>query len=316
MGGHTHGFRWEARHMERIGNLISEGYTADEISGIMSGEFSYPITTTMIHLVQARYHLRSKFILGESLAQTFKSVNLPEDNYMISCDYHAPYYSHTWVNRMLLIAQKFKIKKHIIVGDLLDFDFAKSHPRTEGESGSSLDKEIDTTDPLFLALDYFDKNYLICGNHETRLGRITDARVQSRHVLAVYGKRIYETKFEFFPQDKAFVGKQWLVVHPKSYSQISGSVSVRLAEKYQRNVLSAHGHFVSLRFDRSGEYQAADIGGMFDQRKVAYTSFITTTHPEWNQGFGMLKDGKFTMFHSQTDFALYLGMNGTGKKAA
>ena len=103
-----------------------------------------------------------------------------------------------------MVAQKAGIKKHIIAGDLFDFDFAKWQKIMDGEAPGNLDNEITKTDPLMAMLNWFDEIYLISGNHETRLGRITDARIQARHVVHVYGKELGD-KLQFSEYDKAYI---------------------------------------------------------------------------------------------------------------
>jgi hypothetical protein len=169
--------------------------------------------------------------------------------------------------------------------------------KEKGEKKEELDAELETCRTIMKSLDYFDKTYLICGNHENRVDRLTDGRIQARHIIDLIGKGKYEEKFTVSVYDKIYVGANFLAVHPKSYSQIGGSTAVRLAEKFQMNVLNAHGHFIALRYDRSGRYMAADIGGMFDVKKIDYVCKKTTTHPTWNNGFAMIVDGELELVH-------------------
>jgi len=220
---------------------------------------------------------------------------------MISCDDHSPYHSALYENRLLMIAEFFEIKKHIKVGDLVNQDYASHWPKMEGENRGTLDENIQQSEPLFKALDYFDEIYQVRGNHEDRVTRITDARVQAKHILQLFGQKIYN-KVKYTPYDKVFIGDEWMAVHPKSYSQISGSTAVRMCEKFHRHVFNAHGHFVALRWDRSGKYMGIDLGGLFDARKIPYINLSTTTHPQWNNGFAMLRNEKIWLFNESTDW--------------
>ena len=49
-----------------------------------------------------------------------------------------------------------------------------------------------------------------------------------------------------------------------------------------------------------------DIGGMFDQRKIAYVNLLTTTHPAWENGFVVILNGHAYQFHQETDFGWWL----------
>lgn len=243
------------------------------------------------------------FLSVDDEAMHYKAETLPLDDYMISCDYHAPYHNQAWVNRLLSIADRFQIKRHIIVGDLFDMDFAKKWYTDES---SSLDDEIKETRPVIKALDYFNKNHLVQGNHETRIGRLTDAKIQARHLFTMFGGDIWLKKFEYSTYDKIYIGKDWMLVHPKSYSQVSPQVARRLAEKYHRHIINSHGHLLGLSYDRSGKFLTIDLGGMFHIEKVEYINKHTTTHPTWKNGFGMLRNGYFHHFTDATDWNFWL----------
>jgi hypothetical protein len=101
-----------------------------------------------------------------------------------------------------------------------------------------------------------------------------------------------------------------MCVHPKSYSQKAGIASRALCSKYLKNVLNTHGHHVGWNYDPSGKFLAVDLGGMFDPEKIEYMNIKTTTHPVWNSGFGMLRNGYFHLFDQQTDFDFWLGQEG------
>ena len=294
---------WTDDKVAAIKELIINGETSWAISQILSERWNEEVSKYTVD------NIRSRFGMAHLLENTndvplYHEDTLPEDNYMISCDYHAPYYSEVWINRMFAIAKKMGVKKHVVVGDLFDMDFAKQQKLNEGEKQSTLDKERELCAPLMKALNYFDEIYGIVGNHETKPGRITDARIQFRHIIQYLTEGL-GTKFKFSIYDKIKIGDKWLLVHPRSYSQVSGSVAVRLAEKFHRHVLNAHGHFIALRYDRSGQYMGVDLGGMFDTSKIAYINLKTTTHPFWNGGFGMIYDGYFHHFHAGTDWSIW-----------
>jgi len=310
-GYNGRGFEWTKEAEAYLRKLRIEGADCPEIIQSMNEKFHRDFTYAQIDQKLTKMKLRN-LVQKIPGIKIYSRPHIPEDNYMISCDYHAPFHSELWVNRLLAVANRFEIKKHIIVGDLFDMDWAKSHPTTDGEQRPGLDGEKEQSDPIVKALLLrFDKNVHICGNHETRPARNV-IRVQFRHVARYLGLDSAKERYSFSEYDQLEVGTKWLLVHPQSYSQISGSVAVRLAEKYHRHVLNAHGHFIALRWDRSGDYLAVDLGGMFDQRKVAYSSLHTTTHPFWNNGFGMIWNGHFYHFHQGTDWRFWLeGKNGS-----
>ena len=301
--GHSHGINWnDPKRLSRLKQLLEEGLSRKEIGQKLTQEWDTRISIDMVAKVKERYEPFDWYIEeNKDTVKFYDSDTLPMDDYMISCDDHSPYFSALYENRLLSIAKFFNIKKQIKVGDLVNQDYASHWPKQEGERRGDLDDDITQSEPLFKALDYFEKIYLVRGNHEDRPNRITDARIQGKHILKLFGRKIHD-KIYYTPYDKVFIGKGWMAVHPKSYSQISASTAVRLAEKYHRHVLNAHGHFSALRYDRSGKYMGIDLGGLFDIRKVPYINLTTTTHPVWNNGFAMLRNEKIWLFNESTDW--------------
>ncbi len=304
MGGNY--FRWTDEAKETVAHLRIQGMTHRDIAATLSKTYDTVITCQAVENLIKRNFDPINFLEIQNNIPHYKELSLPMGNYMISCDYHAPFHSELWFNRMLAVARKLGIRKQIIVGDLFDMAFVCKWPLQDGQKSTDLDEEKSLMDPIFKAMDYFDENVLINGNHERRVGRFSESAIQARHLFGYFGADIWERKFKYSVYDKANIGDKWIVVHPRSYSQVSGAVAIRLAEKFHRHALNAHGHFTSMRWDRSGEYMGVDLGGIFDQDKVAYINLTTTTHPTWNNGFGMLLDGYFYHFTEATDFNFWL----------
>jgi len=300
--GFSKKLKWTDEFLDKLRDYVLAGYTTMEISDLFQ-EQDIDASVKAVETARHRYNILNYCIEQDKEITIFKEETIPLDDYIISCDYHAPYHSELWINRMLCIADRFNIRKHVIVGDLLDSDFAKYF---YSDTKSTLDREVRHTDPVFKALDYFEINYLLHGNHENRINRITDGRVQARHLFHEYGKEVWDKKFKYSFYDKMNIGDNWMVVHPGSYSQIGGSVATKLASKFEKNVLNAHGHFVALRFGRSGKHMGIDLGGMFDKTKTEYINKKTTTHPFWNNGFAMLRNNHIYLFNDSTDWSYWL----------
>lgn len=295
----------------KLRDYILDGYTSPQISEILSKELHADVSVRMVENAVHRFrfsrnNLEKFMIKREEKIRIYQELTLPDDNYMISCDEHAPYHSEAWINRKLAIAEKFKIKKNIQIGDTLDFDFLKKHPILDGEEETGIKKEELLSIPVIKALSYFDENFLLRGNHEWRVSRYTNGKIQAQHLYKIFGDKEWNKKFKYSTYDKMNIGKKWMVVHPQSYSQIATSVAKRLAEKFHRNIINSHGHLIGMAYDRSGKFLAVDLGGMFDKAKVGYINLQTTSHPSWKNGFGMLYNGHFYHFTPETDFNYWL----------
>jgi len=306
MGYNKVGFRWTPEMGALLKGLVIRGLPNTEITNEMSTMLGREFTISMI---ENRLHkmgfTRHRLIIDKNI-KIYKELTLPDDNYMVSCDEHAPYHSEIMINRKLAMADKFRVTKNIQIGDTLDFDFIKSHPKIDGEDKTDLDKELLQSAPSIKALLYFKENYLLRGNHEYRVSRYTNSLIQAEHLYQIFGEKVWNSSFKYSNYDKMNIGKKWMVVHPKSYSQISTSVAKRLAEKFHRNVINSHGHLVGMAYDRSGKFLCVDLGGMFEKSKISYINLQTTSHPMWKNGFGMLYNGHFYHFTDETDWSWWL----------
>ena len=292
---------------ERVRALVAAkscGFTSQQVAELLTKQFGVDVNTTMVQNVTSKHNLAPYLMeIDTDIPVYDKEFRIIMKNGIISCDWHAPHHSEMWVNRMLTFADKHlgPDSTHVIGGDWMDMDFAKwskfKMMMGAGEGDSSLDDEIELAKSVLNACSYFDKTYLICGNHENRVDRLTDGKIQARHIIDLMGGKEMEG-LTVSVYDKLYINDDILVVHPKSYSQISGSVAVRLAEKTHRHVLNAHGHFIAMRYDRSGKYMACDMGGMFDVSKIDYICKKTTTHPTWNNGFAVIMDGQIELVHT------------------
>ena len=292
--------RWTKELVTHLREFSLRGMTNSAIASRFS-DMGFVVTIKAVEGAKVRYGLTG-LVIDDLDVPRYTSPILPEDNYMVSCDYHAPFHSAKMTNYLLMIAQKFGIKKHALIGDLFDMDWAKKW-YSDSSPGFVFEKE--KVGPLLDALGYFEMNFLIRGNHENRVGRLTDGKLTAESLYELYGGDSWKKSFRFTTFDKVSMGK-WSMFHPKSYSQITTSVAKRLAEKFRANVINTHGHLVGYGYDRSGTYEVIDIGGMFDRDKIEYINMVTTTHPMWKNGFAMIRKGKMTHFREETDWDIYL----------
>jgi hypothetical protein len=298
---HSHGIEWSKERLGVLIDLRASGCTAPEISDQLSRKWNMPVSIDCVNNAIYRHQVGRYLIERDKHIKVYdEEMRITADSAIISSDWHAPYYSEVWVNRMLQFAHKYGIKTHVIGGDWMDMGFAKwskfKMMENIGERESNLDEEIERVQAVFNACKLYDRTYLICGNHENRVDRLTEGKIQARHIIDLMGGKEMEG-LTVSVYDKLYINDDILVVHPKSYSQISGSVAVRLAEKTHRHVLNAHGHFMAMRYDRSAKFMCCDIGGMFDITKIDYICKKTTTHPTWNNGFAVIMDGGIELIH-------------------
>jgi|GEM_PF-2859681 hypothetical protein len=305
---------WTPEKVERVIELIMSGFTYSKIAEILSKELKTQVTTNMVERLVYRKGLR-RIIKKEdkdSEMKYFHPPRLPMDDYLIICDVHAPYYSEKWVNRAGIISHLLDVNKIIIVGDLFDMHFISKY---YSEYRPEMGEEIEWTEPFMDWLDQFDFIFLIQGNHERRAGIFSDGRIQARFFLRIFGNLVMKNKFKFTNYDSLEIGEDWLLTHAKDYSRIPTRMATRLASKYHRNLINAHGHFFGMTYDVSGKFLCIDLGGLFDISKIEYINLRTTSYPFWKSGFGVLKNGFIYLFHDGTDWDFWLSLYKGGKYA-
>ena len=300
--------KWTDHKLERVAHYLAKGLSYMEVATVLSTELGEEITVQAIQNATYRKPIIRHLVQKESpeSIKYYKSRILPMDNYTIMCDSHSPFHNELYLNRAIRLSEKMGNKKLVFIGDAFDFSFAK---HWLSDDNYTMDKEGDLCKSFVQALSYFDKIYLCRGNHEYRVNRLTDGKIVSSVIVKALSGNSWEGKLEYSGYDKFFIGEfedfdnpGYMLVHPKSYSQVSPAVARRLAEKFHRHIINSHGHLLGSSADRSGKFMAVDLGGMFDTDKIEYISKHTTTHPMWINGFGMILDGKFHHFHKFTDF--------------
>lgn len=207
---------------------------------------------------------------------------------MICADWHIPLYSKEWINRMLDRADKLNIKRLAIPGDLFNFDSLSMYDPKQISAGLQL--ELGEGRKIVTLLDQvFDEIIFTPGNHDARfmksLGHKIGFADSMRAVLPS------TTNFRFSNLDHFWVDTPtpWYVCHPKTYSSVPLTAALKLSDKYNANIITAHSHHLAMGFARDGKRKIIEAGGLFDAEKTAYLQ-SSTTFSEWTNGFVYLTE--------------------------
>jgi len=237
-------------------------------------------------------------------------------NCMLANDWHIPYTDPDMVRYMLAIADKFDINQLAIGGDIFNADALKSSHAPRLALEVPFDQELAATERIFnILLDHFDNIYCCFGNHDERVlgalkGSVTGEQLGKLFLPSslghLLGDRVFVTARRYLTLETN--GKEFRYTHPANYSRNAPTVERALAEKFNTNLLSTHGHLFAVGFDRSGRHIVAQLGCMLDNKNVPYVQIVDTTHPVWNRGFGMLYNGYlYTFAEGLTDWNFWLG---------
>lgn len=236
-----------------------------------------------------------------------KPPKFPSDC-LILCDSHIPYHDAKFINKVLVLAQNWKLPNLLLAGDVMDMAALSffSHKPTE-----TLSKELDAAESFFkIAGEIFENILMLMGNHERRFLHYLKEQLGMKYLMRL----LDEHKAVVSEYSYAFV-EDWLVGHPRNASVIPGRVPVFLSRKYPRhNVASGHGHLAGMAYCEDGERLAIDIGCSVDPKRLDWISENLGTRPSLAQGALILKKterGTFPWWvHPKTDFEAMKGIYG------
>jgi len=249
--------------------------------------------------------LKSVERMAKKLTNYFKL----KGDYIVTSDWHLPLIDADIAFKMILIAKKFNIKKLAIVGDLIDFEIISRFDHKN--RAAALTKDFQSAEKLLSILfEWFDRIDWSFGNHDERLSKLFNFQLEpsefGRLITDQVGKKLFISSHPFMILENK--GK-WRLTHPKNFSIITARVPTKLADKYRCSVLGAHGHHLGFCFDSSGRDIAADLGCLTDYEKTYYVMYNDTTHPRWNKGFAMVRNGCYYQFSANpkaTDWDFWL----------
>lgn len=215
----------------------------------------------------------------------------------LTSDWHAPYFSMKWLKRLLCVCTKLEIHQLAIVGDLADMKWISHY--LKHDLRTSAEQELRIIHSLIqVLLQCFDRVYWSKGNHEDRLLE----GLGNQNILPILAELMAKGQAGELITTKAptiFLNDTWRLDHPKTYSRDAARVASQVAAIFHKNVACAHGHFMGYKHDISGDFVGIDLGGMFDIEKQEYLYMTgATTHPRWNPGFWIYRNGKPEPFDS------------------
>lgn len=250
--------------------------------------------------VKSSHKLSSGVLEGKlSGVATFKHPKIHSDSLLVLADAHIPCMNVALAHRMFEMCDLLNVQDVLVAGDFFDQNmFSKWDPRKPSEWAQ--EKRV-AKYMLKHLTSKFRRVTMIMGNHDLRILKTLGWNEDFRGLVSDLcdAPNLYVSEYP-----KVEVNDKWLIFHPKSYSQVPGSVARHLAEREQKHVVSTHGHFTSLTFDRSGVHYAIDIGGLPDRSKMEYVNFMETTHPVWVNGFLLLIDNEPLLFTEHTNWTL------------
>lgn len=217
---------------------------------------------------------------------------------IVTCDWHIPHTSPEWMRRLREVQHDRKVPNLVINGDFLDEVQASTYVNV-GPQATLKEELMIGSAVLNDLLDYFEKIYIVLGNHDLRLlkmvGKEAEVMLSEGYAKILFGhmidNRLIDTRV--FISNLQWCETQdgrWLMTHPKSYSRGGSIVPVRIAQKYAKNVIGGHGHHLAMAYTDSGRNMGIDGGGMFNEDSMLYKQSMADVSPDFNNGFVLLNE--------------------------
>lgn len=218
-----------------------------------------------------------------------------EGDFVVIGDIHAPCTDYDFAQLPSVIGRAMEIERLIIAGDLMNAEWASTYGRTMSQP--TWNHEIKAARQLFREwLEWFSCIYVLTGNHERRIARISGGEFDLRHIVS---SLTGDDRVTVSLRDRCFVqsgDERWMIAHGGNYSVNQLTVGDGVASKYGCHVITHHQHHLALGWDRYKRWVVVDNGALVDENKLAYVIEKTTKTPRMAKGFTVLKAGTPYLF--------------------
>lgn len=211
---------------------------------------------------------------------------------VVTADWHHPLTDYALVNQLVDHASEIGAKYLIVAGDWWNLDAMSVFDAKQDTA--NLKRELSySTAAMEKVASLFEKVYFTWGNHDNRFVKLLQYKLDfSKSMRLLFAELAPEIvdKIVFSNLDYMNIltpNGQYRVSHPKSYSRVPLYNPRNQASKFHMHALSGHTHHFALGFDMSGNYYAAELGGLHKKDTVEYLQ-RTTNYPVWNQGYAIV----------------------------
>jgi hypothetical protein len=138
------------------------------------------------------------------------------------------------------------------------------------------------------------------GNHENRVGRATKGQIDLDATARMCGLSDLIDSGDLLISEHPtvlFSEGNWMATHPATFGA-PGVTPGKLAQRFQKNVISAHEHAFCMGRDETDTFWTVNAGGLFQKELHKYVMHNVTNHRSWVNGYVIIDAGVPRMFHS------------------
>ena len=211
---------------------------------------------------------------------------------VVTADWHHPLTDYALVNQLLDHASDIGARHLVVAGDWWHMDALSSFESKQ--DNANLKTELKYSGAAMQRVgEFFDQIYFTWGNHDNRFVKVLQYALSFKHAMRMLFEEVAPDvvkKITFSNLDYMIIetpNGPYRVSHPKSYSAVPLANPRRQASKFLMHALSGHTHHFALGYDVSGQYIAAELGGLHRKEATQYLQ-RTTNYPNWNQGYAII----------------------------
>jgi len=227
----------------------------------------------------------------KSMSRRYDKPPIIKESCLIIFDTQIPYQDASFLNNLLELASAWGIKQGISGGDLLNmaaFSMFKERPEDK-----IWRKERDVAIEVLRALhSHIPKWLLVMGNHEAFLIKTLAEQIGHDDILALLGKPEGFVATDYYYCLVKLGDSVWRITHPRNISVIHGRIPQRLADKYEQNIASGHGHLAGFSPSFSSKWLCCDVGITCDPLRLDYAALRDSTRPTMCRGGLILKESE------------------------
>lgn len=218
-----------------------------------------------------------------------KRTRVRERRVLVLGDAHVPYHDIDLLAEALEVARVNRVEAIVWLGDLMDMPTFSSWGTDD--LTTLFRRELEQVRGIIqLASEVVGRQYWSSGNHEVRFMRKVENQLgmEELALMAGLGEMLSDGRLVMSDNPTLDWGDDWMLTHPASYGGQPLVVPGRVADRYQRNVVSAHAHHWAQGRSPSGRFQVIESGGLFKPELIKYVSHRITEHRAWTQGYVLL----------------------------
>lgn len=233
-----------------------------------------------------------------------KRLTVVEDRIIVYSDMHIPYHDAELFCRMLETCDKERIQAIVLLGDTWDMkqwsSYGDDTPNHLFKTAKDIGREV-----ISILIQSCLHVYISPGNHDMRFLKHNGYRVSFHDMCNMMGvgdelidPRNGEALVTVSESPAWDACGNTLLVHPEKYGSNPLVEPAKIAQKYDKNVISGHAHHWGMSKIAVGDkyYTVCESGGGFNPNLFKYAQYSVSSMRGMVNGYCTLIDGHISLY--------------------